>query len=270
VLVTSVRSGRVFRVAQGQQHDQQTNGDGVAYARGDQVWYRSFHLDAAGRHLRRGREQLVSDTPRGRGGNGSSSHPSLDDEGRYVAFQSNATDLCGRRRCRGIEKDWNGPLPDVYRRTLSRRAPTHDSMEQVNASFGVHVYGVPAVAPVISNGGENVMFIVPGSSIWYMNPGYQSVRIPSGDVATWSFPRGRGFGKFRVMHRAGCYPSRCVTQAAEVTMSARGNYIAYASTMPEFCAPRRPRGWPGDRDCPGFTDIFVRFMGWSHEGKPLG
>jgi hypothetical protein len=74
----------------------------------------------------------------------------------------------------------------------------------------------------------------------------------------------------KFLRRRGCYPNACLSDVKHVSMSARGNYVAFTTTMPEFCTPRRPRGWMGDRDCHAHTDVFMRFMGWSHEGFPLG
>ena len=64
--------------------------------------------------LRR-RTALVSVTPRGRSGNGASSRPDISPDGRYVAFQSHATDLARGDR---------NALPDVYVRDLTRRTTT--------------------------------------------------------------------------------------------------------------------------------------------------
>jgi hypothetical protein len=57
--------------------------------------------------------------------------------------------------------------------------------------------------------------------------------------------------------------------ASNPSMSARGNYIAFTEHMVEFCVNDRRRGFAGDRDCPGFADVFVDFIAGSHEGKPL-
>jgi hypothetical protein len=263
VWLASLRSHRTFFVARGREQDLQTNGRGVAYVDRGQVWYRALALAANGRHLERGRARLVSSTAAGNRGNGSSSHPALDDRGNYVAFQSTATDLCNRRRCIRFRGDANGANPDIFRRTMSKRAPTHDSMEMVSSGGGV--------APAISAAGENIVFAAPaGDAIWYMNPGYKPVRSPAVELASWSFPRHRGYGDVKTVRRTGCYPNACLNKVSNVSMSARGNYVAFTAPMPEFCAPRRPRGFAGDRECHDFTDVFIRFMGWSHEGYPLG
>jgi hypothetical protein len=282
VWAASLRSGRVFLIAHGTDHDMQTNGKGVAYVRGGQVWYRSFVMSENGRHLQRGRERLVSSTASSAPGNGPSSAPALDDQGFYVAFQSDATDLCARRcdswknhPCRVNSRghpqcfnrvtgdDLNGAQPDIFRRTLSRRAPTHDSMEKVSITGGSR--------PAISAAGENVVFAAPvGEPIYYMDPGYKEVRAPPVQLASWSFPRRRGWGDVKTVNRTGCYPNGCLDEVSDVSMTARGNYVAFSTTMPEWCAPWRPRGFPGDRDCEPYTGVFMRFMGWSHEGYRLG
>ena len=130
--------------------------------------------------------------------------------------------------------------------------------------------GLAISKPAISAAGENMIFTYMTNAVAYMTPGWSQIRIPSATLGSWQFPRKRGYGTAKIMSRDGCDPSRCVDQISEVAMSARGNYVAYATTRPEFCAPRRPRGYAGDRDCNQDDDIFMRFMGWSHEGYPLG
>jgi hypothetical protein len=274
VWLAHLRSGRIFRVAKGADHDMQTNGRGTAYVRGGQVWYRSLAFDGSGARLHRGRERLVSAAPRGRRGDGPSGNPALDDRGYYVAFESRASNLCGTRcaRVRGVvpgNVQPNDRVTGIYRRTLEpRRAPTHDTMELVFHAPGL---GQNAVDPAISAAGENVNFAIQSQGeLWYMDPGYKPVRVPASTLASWSFPRRRGYGGVKLLKRRGCYPNACLSGVKHVSMSARGNYVAFTTTMPEFCAPRRPRGWIGDRDCHAYTDVFMRFMGWSHEGFPLG
>jgi hypothetical protein len=121
-------------IARGYNPDQQTDGKGVAYDRGGQVYYQSFQeyslRKANGKHysdiVPEG-EVLVSNSASdpNKGANGESSMPAVNDNGAYVAFESTATDLCGMpQRCQGVGEDRNGAKKDVFRRTLATDAPT--------------------------------------------------------------------------------------------------------------------------------------------------
>lgn len=271
VYVTDLRRGRIFFLARGRDPDQQTNGEGVAYERAGQVWYRGFRLRsrAATVRLQRGRERLVSDTRSGRPGNGRSGDAALDDAGRYVAFESTSTDLC-IRRCAGISTDRNGAISDVFRRTISPEAPTDDSMQMVSYSYVELAQGDGASRnPAISGAGENVAF--DSEAVNFGGAGNSpktqgNGRLPS--VFSWSFPRRRGHGNVKLVQRKRCQ-GNCLGPELEPSMSSRGNYIAWLVWMSELCNPARER-WPGDRDCPLFTDVFMRWMGPSHEGHPHG
>jgi hypothetical protein len=269
VWVGDVRSGRAFRLARGGGADQQTNGEGAAYERSGQVWHRSFELERRGGRvrLRRGRERLVSDSATGRPGNGVSSNPAADDAGHYVAFESTATNLC-EARCAGISEDRNGPVKDVFRRTLSARAPTRDVMQMVSFSYAVGEQGNGASEdPAISGAGENVVFVSESTNLRRHDDAVDAngrVR----DVFSWTFPRRRGYGNVVRFARYGCIRG-CRGPSEAPSMSSRGNYVAFAAPMTEHCVPGRQQT-PFDRPCPSFADVFVRFVGPSHEGYPLG
>jgi hypothetical protein len=266
IWVASVASGRIDRLSTGHDPDQQTNGEGAAYVRTGQVLYRSFQLTRSG--LRRSRERLVSSDPRGRPGNGESSQPAVDDRGWYVAFTSTATNLC-RDECQ--LRDTNGRTADVFRRTLSSQAPTHDRMEIVSQVPGGPTQPGPSGDAVISAAGENVIF----DSVAIMSrhgPGADHFH-PNGTAAsvyTWTYPRVRGRGDLSLVSpRPMCDPG-CLSAEHAPAMSSRGNYVAYLARMSEFCVTDRER-FPGDRaDCPQFDDAFIVFMGKSHEGFALG
>jgi hypothetical protein len=62
----------------------------------------------------------------------------------------------------------------------------------------------------------------------------------------------------------------CLGPDYHPSISSRGNYLGFTSQLDEFCVQGRER-WDGDRpDCPAFPDVFVRYIGPSHEGFPLG
>src|SRR4051794_26161486 len=113
IYVYWVEKGQSFQIARGFNPDQQTDGKGVAYDRGGQVYYQSFEQKSVkyksgknkGKHhtvfQKKGKEALVSSSALGKPGNGDSEMPSVNDNGTYVAFESKATDLCdgSPKRC---------------------------------------------------------------------------------------------------------------------------------------------------------------------------
>jgi hypothetical protein len=254
VFVRDLRRGKSYRIASGANPDQQTNGKGVAYERGGQIYYQAYRLKRSRRRWRivkQGRERLASAGAHG-AGNGISSHPSLDDNGFYVAFQSTATNLC-TELCRGVSGDRNGPVQDLFRRTLSRRAPTRDRMEMVSYSFAVDAQGNgPSSDPEISGGGEYVVFdsaatnLRPSPAISDIDP-----NGPIPDVYLWNFPRGRRYGNVSRESRPG---PKGAFDAASVrpATSSHGNYIAFTSAE---------SGQAGDTNGSGIPDVFLRFLG---------
>ena len=100
--------------------------------------------------------QLVSRTPGGVPGNGISGFPSISADGRYVAFESGATNL--------VANDSNGDLYDVFVRDLIAGTTTLVSVNCAGTSSGNEA----SYAPQISGNGRYVAFqtyasdLVPG------------------------------------------------------------------------------------------------------------
>ena len=94
---------------------------------------------------------LVSRSIGGGAGNGPSSSPSISADGRFVAFQSEASDLVCARRCRDGAEDIN-LLPDVF---LFDR--TTSSMRWIS-STGAGGWMEESVAPAVSSAGDVVAF----------------------------------------------------------------------------------------------------------------
>jgi hypothetical protein len=264
VYIARIAPRRMWRLARGGDVDQQTNGLGAAYVRGGQIYYRPFAI--SGGRFTPGREILISDSGRGQAGNGASADPALDDSGHYVAFDSRATNLC-LNRCRGVSRDANGRRRDVFRRTLAH-APTADSMQMVSLSLPSGLQGNgDSWGPSMSGAGENVVFT---SRATNFAPGLlpAPMWIPESRAWSWQLPRGRGYGHVTLIHRRGCTQG-CPGPADQPVLSSRGNYVAWRTRMSEFCLG----GWQpfaGDRPCPTSTDVFERYVGPSHEGRPLG
>lgn len=105
------------------------------------------------------RTTLVSQRPDGRSGNGPSFLAHLSRTGRYVAFQSSATDLVNRDRNR---------VEDVYLRDL--RTGQTERVSVVPAGYGGQAAGTE---PYVSPDGSRVLFSSvnadEGSTVWVRN-----------------------------------------------------------------------------------------------------
>ena len=118
VYLRDLEADRTYRIGAGVQPDQETDGKGVAYVRDGQVWYQAFQKIYNHGHpkvVQRGGERLVSAGAHG-AGNGPSAHPSVSDNGDYIAFES-ARRTCARR----LPRDLAG-----RKRRDHRHLPPHD------------------------------------------------------------------------------------------------------------------------------------------------
>lgn len=255
VVVRDLETGRRYRIARGRNPDQQTNGKGVAYERGGQVYYRAYQVvERRGRRVvrRRGREVLVSSAASGRPGNGVSGDPAMDDRGYYVAFESTATDLCVNR-CSGVSEDRNGPVSDVFRRTLSRQAPTKDVMQMVSYSFPPDVQGNgPSNNPAITSAGENIVFDTAATNLRQRSrnePRHWNGTVR--DIYYWNFPADQGHGATSRESPPGHFGSLYAGPSENPATSSRANYIGWVAVE----AP------PGAATGSSIHEAFIRFMG---------
>jgi hypothetical protein len=251
VYVAGVHGGKPHAIAQGSDPDQETDGRGVTYVRDGQVWYRRFARGRHGLHAR-GHERLVSVGRHGRG-NGPSAHPSVNANGEYIAFESRATNLCAGL-CKGVSGDHNGSTSDVFRRTMSSHAPSHDRMEMASYSYGAHVQGNGASNnPVISSAGQFVLYDSTASNL---RPKASMVGTdPNGhvrDVYLWNFSLHRGYGNASRESRPPNNGSFSAPSVAPAT-SAHGNYVAFTCSAGGLTADGS-----GGRSIP---NVFMRFLG---------
>lgn len=262
VYVRDIASGNTTKIAKGTQPDQQANGKGVAFQRGGQIRYQAFQkvFNKGNPKVKKiGREVLVSDAAGGGGGNGVSQNPSIDDNGFYVAFESTATNLC-TGRCKvagGGGADRNGEVSDIFRRTISTKAPTKDTMEVVSYSFAVDEWGNGASNnPDITGAGENIVFdsesnnLKESSGILLADP-----NGATRDIYYWNFPRVRQEGN--VSRESRSETDRATGQAyngasTNPAASNRANYIAFTSVE---------TGQSGEANGPSIPDVFMRFLG---------
>jgi hypothetical protein len=247
VYLANIATGASYPIAQGSEPDQETDGRGVTYVRGGQVWYQRYARTRDG-IAKRGPERLVSAGAHGPG-NGASDHPSVNANGDYIAFESTATNLC-QDLCRGVSSDRNGAVSDIYRRTMSGSAPTNDRMEMASFSMGAHAQGNgPSNDPVISSAGQFVMFdstatnLRPSSAIHHGDP-----NGPTRDVFLWNFPPGRGYGNVSRESRPGRKGAFMAPSVAPA-VSAHGNYVAFTCTAQVAAAGG------------GIPNVFMRFLG---------
>jgi hypothetical protein len=257
--------GQVVFIAQGTNPDIETDGKGAAYERNNQVYYQGFRFEFRRGFVKLGSQKLVSSTPGGGPGNGISKNPDLDDLGRYVAFESTASDLCGD--CTGVKGDRNGAESDVFRRTISREAPTKDRMEMVSYSQGCSASNPSSKTvdqqgnagshnPVMTGAGENVVFDSEADNL------KESTGIRQGDpnghvrdIFYWNFPRGRKCGNVSRESRSGGDRSGGQPldgDSYDPALSQRANYIGFTSELTNQFEESNGGTIP---------DVFERFLG---------
>jgi len=262
VFVRDLAAGKTTTLGAGTNPDQQTNGKGVAYERGGQIYHQAFqkvNLKGSGgrkKGIRKiGRAVLASAGARG-AGNGRSSNPQMDDNGFYVAFESTATNLCVSV-CKGVSEDQNGATSDVFRRTLSARAPSRDRMQMASFSFAVGAQGNgPSNNPAMTGAGENIAFDSEATNL-RQSEGIISVD-PNGttrDIYYWNFPRRRGFGNVSRESKAGPL-GEFNGASTNPGVSNRSNWLGFTSEQ---------TGEAGEGNG-SVADVFTRFLG----GGPTG
>jgi len=94
---------------------------------------------------------LVSATSKGEGANADSRHPALSADGRYVVYQSVASNLGSGSGCPRTPRDTN-LLPDVYLFDRATRC-----VNRISGST-THEWWTPSVAPAIDGTGSLVVF----------------------------------------------------------------------------------------------------------------
>jgi Tol biopolymer transport system component len=92
--------------------------------------------------------ELVSRTPQGKPGNGDSSLPAIAGSGRFVVFQSTASDLTCPLRCAPGESDDN-LVSDVF--VLDRRT---SRMQRLSRGPGRELWWTPSAGPVVDAAGR--------------------------------------------------------------------------------------------------------------------
>lgn len=173
-----------------------------------------------------GTTRLVSATSSGSAGNGASTHPTVTDDGRYVAYQTDASNL--------LAGDTNG-VTDVARADMSGRRPKQDWVSKT-PNFGIG--NGASTDPVISDAGEFILFdsdatnLRPSSSVKQDPNGVQDVFLwnaPSRNVSLESRDSANGYLSGPSQHPA---------------TSSRGNYVPFESADPLIDLPLAQQVFP--------------------------
>jgi hypothetical protein len=165
------------------------------------------------------RTDLASATGAGRAGNGPSSHPSITDDGRYVAYETVATNL--------LAGDVNG-VSDIARADL--RNPRRVAQVWVSKAF-TGIGNGASNRPVISGAGEFVLF---DSEATNLKPS-ESVRDDANgvrDVFLWNAPTRNVSLESRDAENG-----YLATPSQAPATSSRGNYVPFESANPLIDLP---------------------------------
>ncbi len=229
VYLRDLLSKRTYRVATGSQAVQQADGKGVVFVRGGQIYHQSYqrvHHHGHPRVVFHGHNRLVSAGIHG-AGNGPSARPSVSDNGKYVAFESNATNLC-TDLCTGVSADRNGAVTDVFRRSLRKHG--RGMMQMASFSVKVNSQGDgPSNNAVISGAGQFIAF---DSAATNLRPSYSIHAIdpngPTRDIYLWNSRGHRGAGNVSRESRPGV-KGEFNGPSVGPAISSHGNYLAFAS-----------------------------------------
>jgi hypothetical protein len=268
-------------VGRGSNPDGQTNGKGAAYERGGSIKYQAWNpAGCEDGKLDKDGGEVTADKPKtGSAGAGVSKNPSMDDQGRYVAFESTKTGLCnGGCEGSGGAPDQNGPVSDVFRRTLGNNPPTNDHMQRASFSCGAKGAGGACEVNAYANGPSNnpectgaCEYVVYDSEATNLRESADISSIdPNGpvrDVFLWNFPRERRKGNVSRESRPGG-PLRAQQfyngPSTKPSTSARGNYLGFTGQFTTAGDPPQPTS--GVDQASAQPNVFMRFAGGSDEG----
>jgi hypothetical protein len=169
----------------------------------------------AGVQTLQGSVALVSATPDHKAGDGASRHPTVTDDTRFVAFETDASDI--------LLGDSNG-VTDIARADMSTPSPTVD---WVSATPLEGMANGASHDPVISDGGEFVLF---DSDATNLRPSRYVHRDSNAvtDVFLWNAPTRNVSLESRDAQNG--YLSQ---PSQDPATSSRGNYVAFESATGE-------------------------------------
>jgi hypothetical protein len=178
---------------------------------------------------------LVSGTRSGEAGNGASSHPSITDDGRYVAFETDASDL--------LPGDSNG-VTDIARADLNGRTPKQDWVSKTKFGIG----NGPSQNPVISDAGEFILFDSEASNL---RPSESVKPDPNGvkDVFLWNAPT-----RNVSLESRNAENGYLNSPSQHPATSSRGNYVPFESANPLIDLPLAQQLFPKLLETPDALD----------------
>src|SRR3954452_25449169 len=189
--------------------------------------FRKFEHTGNGKGVQtlQGVVRLVSASSSGKAGNGPSTHPTVTDDGRYVAYQTDASNL--------LPGDSNG-VTDIDRADLKSSRVKQDWVSKTKFGIG----NGPSHNPVISDAGEFILFdsqatnLRPSESVKPDPNGVQDVFLwnaPTRNVSLESRDASNGYLKAPSQHPA---------------TSSRGNYVPFESADPLIALPLATQLFP--------------------------
>src|SRR3954470_23876360 len=199
--------------------------------------FRKFaHVRGKGVQTLQGVLDLVSATRAGKAGNGASSHPTITDDGRYVAFETDASNV--------LPGDTNG-VSDITRADLKGRRPKQEWVSKTKFGIG----NGASHNPVISDAGEFVLF---DSEATTLRPSESVKPDPNGvkDVFLWNAPSRNVSLESRNADNG--YLS---SPSQHPVTSSRGNYVPFESAYPLIDLPLAQQLFPKLLDKPDALDV---------------
>ena len=168
---------------------------------------------------------LVSATGSGKAGNGASTHPTVTDDGRYVAYQTDASNL--------LPGDSNG-VTDVVRADLKSSRPKQEWVSKTQFGIG----NGASHNPVISDAGEFILF---DSEATNLRPSESVKPDPNGvqDVFLWNAPTRNVSLESRDAENG-----YLDSPSQHPATSSRGNYVPFESADPLIDLPLAQQLFP--------------------------
>jgi hypothetical protein len=199
--------------------------------------------------------RLVSATPQGRAGNGASRRPSSDGLGRFVYYDTTATDI--------LPEDTNG-ASDVVRADTARGPSAAMMASRTSGQIG----NGPSFAPIASTGGTNGIFLSAATNFEVSGrPFAKGDANGAVDMFIWTANRHRVFLQSRSSDEGPL--SLPVT---DIALSARTNYILMETAAPfadmntirahHSAMLGNPRATVSQASAdPSFVQIYLRYLG---------
>src|SRR4051794_1197246 len=171
----------------------------------------------------------------GRAGNGASTHPTVTDDGRYVAYQTDASNL--------LPGDSNG-VSDIARADLKSGRPRQDWVSKTKFGIG----NGASHDPVISDAGEFILFDSEASNL---RPSEFVKPDPNGveDVFLWNAPT-----RNVSLESRNAENGYLTSPSQHPATSSRGNYVPFESANPLIDLPLAQQLFPKLLDQPAALD----------------